>query len=241
MRTPSRSGPPLPSAAASRSRALRAHWRWRCSPFRSCSEIPTRRRGRRRLPPPRAADDAPAPPPPPAPPAPPPAAPPPSDRRSVGRARRGRPRRVEGAARAAADENIVEHLGDLAGLAVIDPIDVHAGATGVGGVEALDPGLRRSQQVRLLGDDENGVHARHHLELDVALAQAAIAGIEDLLDLGDDRLRTAVLDREDADRLPAHPVDVEARARSPWCCGAPDRCPGSAGGCGRDRRAPCRA
>ena len=88
---------------------------------------------------------------------------------------------------------------------------MHAGAVGVGGVEALDPGLRGPQQVGLLGDDENAVHARHHLELDVALAHAALAGIEDLLELGDDRLRIAVLNRKNADRLPAHPVHVEAQ------------------------------
>ncbi len=87
---------------------------------------------------------------------------------------------------------------------------MHAGAAGVVGVEPLDPGLGGAQQVRLLGDDENAVHPRHRLELDVALAHAAFAGIENLLQLGDDRLGIAVLDREDADRLPAHPVDVEA-------------------------------
>ena len=49
------------------------------------------------------------------------------------------------------------------------------------------------------------------LELDHALAEAAFAGIHDLLELGNQRFRRAVAHRENADRLSLHPVGIEAQ------------------------------
>ena len=44
----------------------------------------------------------------------------------------------------AADEHLVEQLGQIARIAVANAIDLHAGAGDFGIVQALDPGLPRS-------------------------------------------------------------------------------------------------
>ena len=49
------------------------------------------------------------------------------------------------------------------------------------------------------------------LEFDHVLRQAGLASIHDLFNLGDDRLRRAVMHRKHADRLAAHPIAVETQ------------------------------
>src|SRR5262249_42327551 len=111
-------------------------------------------------------------------------------RRYRGRARPRRQlvaRRIEAAA-ATADEHVIEQRGDLLGVAVAHAIDAHAGGGGIGHIEPRDPGRRRAQHLGFARDDEDRVLPRDRLELDQVLAQAAFAGIQDLLELGDDRL-----------------------------------------------------
>ena len=113
----------------------------------------------------------------------------------------------------AAEEHVGQHARDLPGVAVFDPIDVDRGARSVGAVEPPDPGRSSSQHFRPLGDHHDGVETGDRLELDHVLAKAVLAGIDDLLQLRDDRRRRTARDRENSDRLPAHPVDIEAERR----------------------------
>ena len=112
---------------------------------------------------------------------------------------------------AAADEHVVEQPRQLARLAVADPVDLDAGAGDVGAVEPVDPGRGGAQQLRLARHHHDGVQPADRLELDHALAEPALAGIHDLLELGDERLGRGVAHRIDADRLAAHPIGVEAQ------------------------------
>ena len=66
------------------------------------------------------------------------------------------------------------------------------------------------QQRGLATDHQDGVQPADRLELDHALAETALAGVHDLFQFGDQRLWCAVADWVDADRLAAHPVDIEA-------------------------------
>ena len=109
------------------------------------------------------------------------------------------------------DEDVVEHLRDLLGVAVTRLVDLHAGA--VGGVEALDPSRRGAQQLRPRGDDHDGVLARDGLKLHQTLAEPGLAGVHDLFQFRDDGLGLAVAHGVHAHRLTAHPVDVEAADR----------------------------
>ena len=113
------------------------------------------------------------------------------------------------AGRAVAGQHLVEQRHDLFRIAVAQRIGLQIDARGIGPVEPRDPGLGALEIFGLLADHENGIEPADRLELDHVLAEAAFAGIHDLLDLGDQRLGRGVAHREDADRLPAHPVGVE--------------------------------
>lgn len=82
---------------------------------------------------------------------------------------------------------------------------------GIGLIQPPDPGRGVVQQRGLAADHHDGVEPADDLEFDDAGAQAGVAGIHDLFQFGDDRLRRAVGDRVDADRLAAHPIDIEAQ------------------------------
>ena len=125
---------------------------------------------------------------------------PPARRRLIG---------VRLARRAAAAKHRVEQLRHLLGFAVAHLVDMHAGARDPAAVEPFDPTLRRRQQSRPRGDDEDGVLRRDVLKLDEAVAQARFARIHDLFEFGGDDRGIIVTDGKQPHRLPAHPVDVE--------------------------------
>src|SRR5690348_6535327 len=90
-------------------------------------------------------------------------------------------------------------------------VDVYAGPRGVGAIQPLDPGRGVAQHFRALAYHQDGVETGDRLEFDHILAETVFAGIDDLLQLLDDWRRRAARDRENADRLTAHPIDVEAQ------------------------------
>src|SRR5262249_55104465 len=69
----------------------------------------------------------------------------------------------------------------------------------------------RAQEIGLASDYENSVQTRDWLKLDGVLAKPPFARIHDLFQLGYDRLWSGVANREYANRLPAHPIDIEAK------------------------------
>src|SRR5207253_1602518 len=91
-----------------------------------------------------------------------------------------------------------------------DAIDLDAYRCGVGGVEPRDPSRDGPKQFLLAGYHHYGIEPPDGLQLDQALAQAAFAVIDDLLDLRDQRFGCAVADGINSDGLTAHPVGVEA-------------------------------
>ena len=99
----------------------------------------------------------------------------------------------------------------MTGFAVFDPVDMHGVLRRIGEIKPLDPCLRGAQQRRLAGDDHDGVHAADDLEFDHILTKAVLAGVHDLLQLGDDRLRIAVGNGENPDGLSVHPVRIKAQ------------------------------
>jgi hypothetical protein len=68
-------------------------------------------------------------------------------------------------------------------------IGLHVGGLGVGFVEPRDPGSGALEIFGLLADHQNGIEPADRLKLDYVLAEAALAGIHDLLELGNQRLR----------------------------------------------------
>src|ERR1039457_4294700 len=90
---------------------------------------------------------------------------------------------------------------------------MHAGTRHIGGVEPLDPCLYRSHHAWLTANGKNCVSPGDHLELDHIMAKAALLGIQDLLQLGDDRLGIAIVNRENSDRFSTHPINIETKHR----------------------------
>lgn len=129
-------------------------------------------------------------------------------------------------------EDLIQHLGHLARVPVTNAIDPHAGGR-LGLVEARDPGRRRSQEVLLARDHENGVHPFAGMKLDDLVAHSAFAGIHHFFEFGDDRVGRPVTDRIDPDQLAAHPVGVEAQRGFDRPHAAPDLSPVPAAGCAR--------
>src|ERR1700757_5178396 len=95
---------------------------------------------------------------------------------------------------------------------------MNTGSRAVRTIETLDPGRSGLQQCRLFSDPHDRVEPGHRLKLDHILAQAILAGVHDLFELGDDGFGSTVDDRVDSDRLTAQPVDVKAQSR--FDCGA---------------------
>ena len=105
----------------------------------------------------------------------------------------------------------------MPGFTVLDSIDVHGNTRWIGGVEAPDPCLYGAQQARLTGHRQNCVSAGYRLEFDDILAKSTLLGIQYLFQFSDDRLWIAILNGENSDRLPTHPIDVEAQRRINGC------------------------
>ena len=120
---------------------------------------------------------------------------------------RGRLQRAAGIA----DEHVVEQCRRLARVAVMHPIDPDAGAGAAGFIEPPDPRRHSAQIFRFPADDQNGVLTADRLQLDHALAQAAVAAIDDVVELRNDRLGCAVDQWVDPNRLAPHPIGIEAQ------------------------------
>src|ERR1700728_3744297 len=118
--------------------------------------------------------------------------------------------RIVQAARAAADQDFAEQARDLLGAAIVQTIDFQIDARRIGLVEALDPGGDGLEVFGFAADHADRIEPCYRLEFDHVLAQPALPGGHDLLDLGDDRLRRRVANWKYADRLAAHPIAVEA-------------------------------
>ena len=69
------------------------------------------------------------------------------------------------------------------------------------------------EQGRLLADHQDRVEAANRLKPDHILAETVFAGIHNFFEFRDNGLWTAIDDRENSDRLPPHPVEVEAQGR----------------------------
>ncbi len=105
----------------------------------------------------------------------------------------------------------------MPGFTVLDSIDVHSNTRWIGRIEAPDPCLYGAQQARLTGHRQNCVSAGDWLEFHNVLTESTLLGIQYLFQFSDDRLWVAILNGEDSDRLPTHPIDVEAQRRINGC------------------------
>jgi hypothetical protein len=113
---------------------------------------------------------------------------------------RGAPRR----------EQVAHELRQVLRLAVADLVDeeARAGAGAAELVEAVDPGPRRLEVLRLRGHHEERVEALDRDHAHHARERAAL-GAEDLVEVGDQRLHVGALDREEADRVAREEIGVE--------------------------------
>ena len=100
-----------------------------------------------------------------------------------------------------ANEHVVEERCDLARIAVAHAIYFDVSARPARFVQARDPRRHPFEQFRLACDDQNGVLSADRLQLDEILTEAALPRVDDPIEFSNDRLRRAVADRIDANRL----------------------------------------
>ena len=93
---------------------------------------------------------------------------------------------------------------------MLETIGAQGRAGRVGAVEPLHPLRHLGEQLGIARHRHHGVHARDRLEAHHALADTAVAALEDALELADHRLRGGRLERIDPDRLVAQPFHVES-------------------------------
>ena len=109
----------------------------------------------------------------------------------------------------APDKNLVEDARHLAGFAIFDVIDAHTRPCRVGLIQTRDPGLDGFQHFRPSSNDQDGIHPTDDKNLDDVLRESSVARIKDLFEIRLNSFRCAVLNWEDADRLPLHPIRIE--------------------------------
>ncbi len=114
-------------------------------------------------------------------------------------------------AAAARAVKVVQRGGDGLRLGILQLVDLDAARAGVAAVEPRHPFAHEVDPAARAGHGQHGVGAGHRLELDGALRHATLAGVDDVVELRDDRVGRGIGHREDGDRFGAHPVDVDRR------------------------------